>query len=91
MSARHLLLGYRGIFFKAEKKSTCRIVVDFKCMEVSKRAVKNMQEKRDVRRKKAISLTAIVLFIIIVLLFIIIRVYQGLVERKEIKEKPEKE
>ena len=84
MSARHLLLGYRGIFFKAEKKSTCRIVVDFKCMEVSKRAVKNMQEKRDVRRKKAISLTAIVLFIII-------RVYQGLVERKEIKEKPEKE
>lgn len=84
MSARHLLLRYRGIFFKAEKKSTCRIVVDFKCMEVSKRAVKNMQEKRDVRRKKAISLTAIVLFIII-------RVYQGLVERKEIKEKPEKE
>lgn len=84
MSARHLLLGYRGIFFKAEKKSTCRIVVDFKCMEVSKRAVKNMQEKRDVRRKKAISLTAIVLFIII-------RVYQGLVEKKEIKEKPEKE
>lgn len=84
MSARHLLLGYRGIFFKAEKKSTCRIVVDFKCMEVSKRTVKNMQEKRDVRRKKAISLTAIVLFIII-------RVYQGLVERKEIKEKPEKE
>lgn len=84
MSARHLLLGYRGIFFKAEKKSTCRIVVDFKCMEVSKRAVKNMQEKRDVRRKEAISLTAIVLFIII-------RVYQGLVERKEIKEKPEKE
>ena len=43
-----------------------------------------MQEKRDVRRKKAISLTAIVLFIII-------RVYQELVERKEIKEKPEKE
>ena len=84
MSARHLLLRYRGIFFKAEKKSTCRIVVDFKCMEVSKRAVKNMQEKRDVRRKKAISLTAIVLFIII-------RVYQGLVEKKEIKEKPEKE
>lgn len=84
MSARHLLLRYRGIFFKAEKKSTCRIVVDFKCMEVSKRAVKNMQEKRDARRKKAISLTAIVLFIII-------RVYQGLVERKEIKEKPEKE
>lgn len=84
MSARHLLLGYRGIFFKAEKKSTCRIVVDFKCMEVSKRAVKNMQEKRDVRRKEAISLTAIVLFIII-------RVYQGLVEKKEIKEKPEKE
>ena len=84
MSARHLLLRYRGIFFKAEKKSTCRIVVDFKCMEVSKRAVKNMQEKRNVRRKKAISLTAIVLFIII-------RVYQGLVERKEIKEKPEKE
>ena len=84
MSARHLLLRYRGIFFKAEKKSTCRIVVDFKCMEVSKRVVKNMQEKRDVRRKKAISLTAIVLFIII-------RVYQGLVERKEIKEKPEKE
>ena len=84
MSARHLLLGYRGIFFKAEKKSTCRIVLDFKCMEVSKRTVKNMQEKRDVRRKKAISLTAIVLFIII-------RVYQGLVERKEIKEKPEKE
>ena len=60
-------------------------------MEVSKRAVKNMQEKRDVRRKEAISLTAIVLFIIIILLFIIIRVYQGLVERKEIKEKPEKE
>lgn len=84
MSARHLLLRYRGIFFKAEKKSTCRIVVDFKCMEVSKRTVKNMQEKRDVRRKKAISLTAIVLFIII-------RVYQGLVEKKEIKEKPEKE
>lgn len=84
MSARHLLLRYRGIFFKAEKKSTCRIVVDFKCMEVSKRAVKNMQEKRNVRRKKAISLTAIVLFIII-------RVYQGLVEKKEIKEKPEKE
>ena len=84
MSARHLLLRYRGIFFKAEKKSTCRIVLDFKCMEVSKRVVKNMQEKRDVRRKKAISLTAIVLFIII-------RVYQGLVERKEIKEKPEKE
>lgn len=84
MSARHLLLRYRGIFFKAEKKSTCRIVLDFKCMEVSKRAVKNMQEKRNVRRKKAISLTAIVLFIII-------RVYQGLVERKEIKEKPEKE
>lgn len=84
MSARHLLLRYRGIFFKAEKKWTCRIVVDFKCMEVSKRAVKNMQEKRDVRRKKAISLTAIVLFIIF-------RVYQGLVERKEIKEKPEKE
>lgn len=84
MSARHLVLRYRGIFFKAEKKSTCRIVVDFKCMEVSKRAVKNMQEKREVRRKKAISLTAIVLFIII-------RVYQGLVERKEIKEKPEKE
>lgn len=84
MSARHLLLRYRGIFFKAEKKSTCRIVLDFKCMEVSKRAVKNMQEKRDVRRKEAISLTAIVLFIII-------RVYQGLVERKEIKEKPEKE
>lgn len=84
MSARHLLLRYRGIFFKAEKKSTCRIVVDFKCMEVSKRAVKNMQEKRDARRKKAISLTAIVLFIII-------RVYQGLVEKKEIKEKPEKE
>lgn len=53
-------------------------------MEVSKRAVKNMQEKRDVRRKKAISLTAIVLFIII-------RVYQGLVEKKEIKEKPGKE
>lgn len=53
-------------------------------MEVSKRTVKNMQEKRDVRRKKAISLTAIVLFIII-------RVYQGPVERKEIKEKPEKE
>lgn len=91
MSARHLLLRYRGIFFKAEKKWTCRIVVDLKCMEVSKRAVKNMQEKRDVRRKKAISLTAIVLFIIIILLFIIIRVYQGLVERKEIKEKPEKE
>lgn len=84
MSARHLLLRYRGIFFKAEKKSTCRIVLDFKCMEVSKRAVKNMQEKRDARRKKAISLTAIVLFIII-------RVYQGLVEKKEIKEKPEKE
>lgn len=84
MSARHLLLRYRGIFFKAEKKSTCRIVLDFKCMEVSKRAVKNMQEKRNVRRKKAISLTAIVLFIII-------RVYQGLVEKKEIKEKPEKE
>lgn len=84
MSASHLLLRYRGIFFKAEKKSTCRIVLDFKCMEVSKRAVKNMQEKRNVRRKKAISLTAIVLFIII-------RVYQGLVERKEIKEKPEKE
>ena len=60
-------------------------------MEVSKRTVKNMQEKRDVRRKEAISLTAIVLFIIIILLFIIIRVYQGLVERKEIKEKPEKE
>ena len=60
-------------------------------MKVSKRAVKNMQEKRDVRRKEAISLTAIVLFIIIILLFIIIRVYQGLVERKEIKEKPEKE
>lgn len=60
-------------------------------MEVSKRAVKNMQEKRDVRRKEAISLTAIVLFIIIVLLYIIIRVYQGLVEKKEIKEKPEKE
>lgn len=60
-------------------------------MEVSKRAVKNMQEKRDVRRKEAISLTAIVLFIIIILLFIIIRVYQGLVEKKEIKEKPEKE
>lgn len=60
-------------------------------MEVSKRTVKNMQEKRDVRRKKAISLTAIVLFIIIILLFIIIRVYQGLVEKKEIKEKPEKE
>ena len=60
-------------------------------MEVSKRAVKNMQEKRDVRRKEAISLTAIVLFIIIILLFIIIRVYQGLVEKKEIKEKPDKE
>ena len=60
-------------------------------MEVSKRAVKNMQEKRDVRRKKTISLTAIVLFIIIILLFIIIRVYQGLVEKKEIKEKPGKE
>lgn len=60
-------------------------------MEVSKRTVKNMQEKRDVRRKEAISLTAIVLFIIIILLFIIIRVYQGLVEKKEIKEKPEKE
>ena len=84
MSARHLLLRYRGIFFKPEKKSTCRIVLDFKCMEVSKRTVKNMQEKRDVRRKKAISLTAIVLFTII-------RVYQGLVEKKEIKEKPEKE
>lgn len=84
MSARHLLLRYRGIFFKAEKKSTCRIVLDFKCMEVSKRTVKNMQEKRDVRRKEAISLTAIVLFIII-------RVYQGPVEKKEIKEKPEKE
>lgn len=53
-------------------------------MEVSKRTVKNMQEKRNVRRKKAISLTAIVLFIII-------RVYQGLVEKKEIKEKPGKE
>ena len=50
-----------------------------------------MQEKRDARRKEAISLTAIVLFIIIILLFIIIRVYQGLVEKKEIKEKPEKE
>ena len=60
-------------------------------MEVSKRTVKNMQGKRDVRRKKAISLTAIVLFIIIILLFIIIRVYQGLVEKKEIKERPEKE
>ena len=60
-------------------------------MEVSKRTVKNIQEKRDVRRKEAISLTAIVLFIIIILLFIIIRVYQGLVEKKEIKEKPEKE
>lgn len=85
MSARHLLLRYRGIFFKGEKKIDVQdIVVDFKCMEVSKRTVKNMQEKRDVRRKKAISLTAIVLFIII-------RVYQGLVERKEIKEKPEKE
>lgn len=59
-------------------------MVDFKCIEERKRAVKNMQEKRDVRRKKAISLTAIVLFIII-------RVYQELVERKEIKEKPEKE
>ena len=57
-----------------------------------------MQEKKGRTKKKGYQstpgcacLTAIVLFIIIILLFIIIRVYQGLVEKKEIKEKPEKE
>lgn len=67
-------------------------------MEVSKRTVKNMQEKKGRTKKRGYQstpgcacLTAIVLFIIIILLFIIIRVYQGLVEKKEIKEKPEKE
>ena len=67
-------------------------------MEVSKRTVKNMQEKKGRTKKRGYQstpgcacLTAIVLFIIIVLLFIIIRVYQGLVEKKEIKEKPDKE
>lgn len=60
-------------------------------MEVSKRAVKNMQKKKGRTKKRGYQYTPGCACLTAIVLFIIIRVYQGLVEIKEIKEKPEKE
>ena len=50
-----------------------------------------MQEKKGRTKKKGYQSTPGCACLTAIVLFIIIRVYQGLVERKEIKEKPEKE
>ena len=50
-----------------------------------------MHEKKGRTKKKGYLYTPSCACLTAIVLFIIIRVYQGLVERKEIKAKPEKE